>query len=155
MPFPDDTFDVALAMHMLYHVPDRPRALAELRRVVHCGGAVLVVTNSESHLRELDELLVGASAWRAHRPRSSRSPSENGFAELSDVFATVVLHEFVSELVLTDAAPVLAYAGSMSVFAGCETGSSRGWPRSIAGSARRSQREGAFRVRTAVGCFVC
>jgi ubiquinone/menaquinone biosynthesis C-methylase UbiE len=32
IPFPDASFDVALANHMLYHVPDRPRALAEIAR---------------------------------------------------------------------------------------------------------------------------
>ena len=30
--------DVALAMHMLYHVPDVPAAVAELRRIVKPGG---------------------------------------------------------------------------------------------------------------------
>lgn len=49
VPFPDDSFDVALAMHMLYHVPDRGMAIAELRRVVRSDGVVLVVTNSLEH----------------------------------------------------------------------------------------------------------
>src|SRR5437870_10163056 len=30
LPFGDDSFDVTLAMHMLYHVPDRSVAIAEL-----------------------------------------------------------------------------------------------------------------------------
>lgn len=39
LPFDDESFDVVLANHMLYHVPDRPRAFAEIRRVLVSGGA--------------------------------------------------------------------------------------------------------------------
>lgn len=42
-PFVDGCFDVALAMHMLYHVPDMTEAARELRRVVRPGGTVLAV----------------------------------------------------------------------------------------------------------------
>ncbi|GIV81336.1 MAG: hypothetical protein KatS3mg051_0690 [Anaerolineae bacterium] len=34
LPFADATFDVAMANHMLYHVPDVTQALSELRRVL-------------------------------------------------------------------------------------------------------------------------
>ena len=49
LPFPCDAFDVTLAMHMLYHVPDRALAIAELRRVLRPDGVALVVTNSQRH----------------------------------------------------------------------------------------------------------
>ena len=39
LPFPDESFDVVLANHMLYHVPDRPRAFAEIARVLVTGGS--------------------------------------------------------------------------------------------------------------------
>ena len=149
LPFPDDTFDVALAMHMLYHVPDRPRGA---RRAAPCRAFAVAPCSSSPTPSRTCGSSTRSSAFR--RARSSTFTSENGFAELSDVFETVVLHEFVSELVLTDAAPVLAYAGSMSVFAGANGLESR-----LAEIGRRVgetiQREGAFRVRTAVGCFVC
>ena len=47
LPFADGTFDVAMAMHMLYHVPDIPAAARELRRVVADGGVLYAFTNSE------------------------------------------------------------------------------------------------------------
>ena len=34
LPFPDERFDVIVANHMLYHVPDKARALAEMRRTL-------------------------------------------------------------------------------------------------------------------------
>jgi ubiquinone/menaquinone biosynthesis C-methylase UbiE len=41
LPLGDGAVDVALAIHMLYHVPDRPAALRELRRVTAPGGLVV------------------------------------------------------------------------------------------------------------------
>ena len=38
LPYDDDSFDVAVACLVLCSVPDQPRALAELRRVVKPGG---------------------------------------------------------------------------------------------------------------------
>ena len=58
IPFEDDAFDVVIACHMLYHVPDRARALAELCRVVAPSGRCCVGTNDGAHLIEIRELLA-------------------------------------------------------------------------------------------------
>ncbi len=34
IPYPDETFDIVIANFMLYHVPDRPKALQEIHRVL-------------------------------------------------------------------------------------------------------------------------
>jgi ubiquinone/menaquinone biosynthesis C-methylase UbiE len=62
LPLADDVADVTLAMHMLYHVPDRLAAARELRRVTREGGRVLVVLNGRDHLRELRDLVSAATA---------------------------------------------------------------------------------------------
>ena len=51
-PFPDRFFDVVMARHMLYHVPDIDRAVAEAARVLRPGGFLLTVTNSENTMPE-------------------------------------------------------------------------------------------------------
>jgi ubiquinone/menaquinone biosynthesis C-methylase UbiE len=36
IPYEDESFDGVIANHMLFHVPDRPRAFVEIRRVLAC-----------------------------------------------------------------------------------------------------------------------
>ncbi|NLO85666.1 MAG: class I SAM-dependent methyltransferase [Clostridiales bacterium] len=50
IPYEDDSFDVIIANHMLYHVPDLDGALAEVRRVLKTGGRFYASTNSENGL---------------------------------------------------------------------------------------------------------
>ena len=57
LPFDDGAFDVAVAAWMLYHVPDRVRAVGELARVLRPGGRLVAATNSVLHLHELRELV--------------------------------------------------------------------------------------------------
>ena len=56
IPFPDATFDVVMARHMLYHVPDVNQALAEAARVLCHGGSFLATTNSAHTMPEYTEL---------------------------------------------------------------------------------------------------
>jgi ubiquinone/menaquinone biosynthesis C-methylase UbiE len=42
IPFPDDTFDLALLNEVLEHVPDETKALVEIRRVLRPGGRLVV-----------------------------------------------------------------------------------------------------------------
>lgn len=41
LSFPDDSFDFAFAQTVFHHIPEWPKAVAELARVVRPGGAVL------------------------------------------------------------------------------------------------------------------
>jgi SAM-dependent methyltransferase len=141
LPFADDTFDCVLAMHMLYHVPDRDLALAEIRRVLRPGGVLLALTNSHRHLEELNRMI---SASRAYLTFSS----ESGGAELSGHFASVERHDVRSELVVTEVEPIVAYVASMGSVAVLA-------PEVERAARAEIDREGAFRIRTDVGCFVC
>jgi ubiquinone/menaquinone biosynthesis C-methylase UbiE len=57
LPFADGSFDVVVANHMLYHVPDRPKAFAEIRRVLVSGGVLHAGTIGEGHMAELRALV--------------------------------------------------------------------------------------------------
>ena len=59
IPYPDRIFDVLIANHMLYHVPDRPKALSEIKRVLKPGSRLYAATNGEERLQELRERGTG------------------------------------------------------------------------------------------------
>src|SRR5690606_21738048 len=62
LPIAGGSVDVLLANHMLYHVPDKERALAEFARVLRPGGVLLAATNSAQNMMELSELLQRVAA---------------------------------------------------------------------------------------------
>jgi ubiquinone/menaquinone biosynthesis C-methylase UbiE len=45
LPFEDESFDAVVANHMLYHAQDRPKALAEISRVLRPSGPLYASTN--------------------------------------------------------------------------------------------------------------
>ncbi len=71
IPYPDQDFAAVIANHMLYHVPDRSRALAEIRRVLKPGGHFYASTVGVNHLCELITL------FPEHKPDSGRGFSFN------------------------------------------------------------------------------
>jgi ubiquinone/menaquinone biosynthesis C-methylase UbiE len=162
MPFADASFDAALAMHMLYHVPDRAAALAEMRRVVRPGGVALALTNSEAHFLELDELLIASAAATVGgskvRSRTSLTlfAAEHALPELEAAFADVTAHSFASELVVDEVEPVVAYARSMGAFVTDERGELEPVLEELARRVTAIiERDAAFRITTACAVFVC
>jgi SAM-dependent methyltransferase len=106
LPFPDDSFDCALAAWMLYHVPDLDRGLGELARVLRPGGRLVAVTNSGENLRELWSLL-GEKAVRPH-PFSA----ENGELPLRRRFGRVERREARGTVTFPDRDAVLRYVAA-------------------------------------------
>jgi len=116
IPFPNATFDAVIASSMLYHVPDRPRALAEIRRVLAPGGRLYAATVGEAHLRELDDLLRRFDPAPETYGASAASPFtlENAPAQLAPYFPQIELRPYEDALVITEAAPLVAYLLSMA-----------------------------------------
>jgi len=53
LPFEDGTFDAVIAMHMLYHLRDPAKGIAEMHRVLKPGGFLAVTTNGADNMREM------------------------------------------------------------------------------------------------------
>jgi SAM-dependent methyltransferase len=122
LPFADGAFDVVMANHMLYHVPDIDMALREFKRVLKPDGILIAATNSVQTMREFLALLnrgmlllstPGNIHRRAMQPDSSRFSLENGTRQLARHFYAVVRHDLPSELVFPKVEPVMAYMESL------------------------------------------
>jgi SAM-dependent methyltransferase len=117
LPFSDGCFDLVLAPHMLYHVPDIHLAAREIRRVLHRDGLFVAVTNSVSNLQELRALVETAvgTDWKMLRPADQRFSLENGGELLLPAFDSVVRVACPrSDLVVTDVASLAAYVASVA-----------------------------------------
>ena len=77
LPVRDGAVDVVLAIHMLYHVPDRETAIGELRRVLAAGGTCIAVTNGSQHTRSLRALVE--RAVREETPGWQMRPATHAF----------------------------------------------------------------------------
>lgn len=53
LPFEDGVFDAVVAMHMLYHLPDPSKGIAEMHRVLKPGGFLAVTTNGAGNMRQI------------------------------------------------------------------------------------------------------
>lgn len=118
IPSGDGTFDAVIANHMLYHVPDIPKALGEIRRVLKPGGRLFAATNGASHLRELDEL--AARFWQEQgQPFTSVNVQntfklDDGYKQLAPFFKEVWVKRYEDALMVTEVEPLVAYTLSMT-----------------------------------------
>ena len=110
LPFATHSFDVVIANHMLYHVPDRPRALAEIRRVLRPNGRFFAATNDHRHMQELRDLAEAFMPGTAMLiSKNERFPFDVATEELSRHFGQVQLHRYHNQLVITDADALADY----------------------------------------------
>jgi SAM-dependent methyltransferase len=145
LPFGDETFDVVMAHHMLYHVSDRARAFAEVRRVLAPGGRFHAATNGTGHLEELASLYApGRFALHAEA-----FGLETGPKQLESFFADLRVERFDGELRVTEIEPVLAYIRSSPVYEGGPLTDAAG------AVAAAIERGGAFRIATRAGVISC
>lgn len=112
LPFADESFDIVVASHMLYHVPTPEQAIGEIARVLTPGGVAVVATNGLAHLKAIGDL--EAQVW-PHAPQSHdalRFGLENGGPMLRAMFDEVELRRYHDDLLCTDVADVEAYIAS-------------------------------------------
>jgi len=105
LPFPDESFDVAVAAWMLFHVPALDLALSELARVLTPGGRLVAATNCADHLIEMFEL---AGADRFELPFGG----ENAEPLLSRNFARVERRAADGTVTFSEADAIRSYLRS-------------------------------------------
>jgi SAM-dependent methyltransferase len=121
LPYPAATFDVVMANHMLYHVPDVEHAISEFRRVLKPGGVVVTATNSVQSMPEFNTLFrraimllsePGNIYTQPPMPVHNAFALENGARLLARQFFAVVRYDLPQALVFDSVEPALAYIES-------------------------------------------
>ncbi|MCB0103074.1 MAG: methyltransferase domain-containing protein [Anaerolineales bacterium] len=116
LPYADKTFDAVIANHMLYHVPDRKKALQEIKRVLKDDGVLFAATLGENHMHEMWDLLERVGNVKRNIVTSEFS-SKNGEEQLREFFSRVELKEYRDTLCVTDLSAMIAYIRSMASIA--------------------------------------
>lgn len=114
IPLADGVFDAIIANHMLYHVPDRPKAYAEVNRVLKPNGRFYAAANGRDNMRQISEL--GKTIGVEGSLRSFRTPEDSnhfdldiGESELKVWFDTVSLSRKDETLAVTESQALVDY----------------------------------------------
>lgn len=112
IPYENGSFDAVIANHMLHHVPDRSRAIAEIKRVLKIDGHFIATTIGNNHMKEMTDWLARASGHKQTSMFSLLFTLENGLEQLNPFFSKVVLSRYDDNLCVTEVGPVMAYIRS-------------------------------------------
>ena len=166
LPLPDDSADVILANHMIYHIPDQKKGVAEFRRVLKPSGKMTAVTNADSSMNELKKLRT--AAMRRIQPDavsiernmvSTNFKLETGDQVLKTAFATVEKRVLESWLVFPDPQPVIDYIASSRDWWEQVFGDQMSWDQYEAALneilVEHFESNATFRVNKRSGVFIC
>ena len=120
LPYADHSFDVIMANHVLYHLPDIDRAIGEIRRVLKPDGILVAATNSTESMPQFRDLYKRAIMVLTApgkqvvipRPSSHAFSLESGTRYLARNFFAVVRYDLPGTFVFDKPEPALAYLES-------------------------------------------
>jgi len=112
IPFEDETFDAVIANHMLYHVPDRPKAIAGIRRVLKPGGILIATTVGEDHMKQMMDWYRQVHIGKIWESFANSFTLENGHEQLKPYFHRVAISRYEDNLEITEIEPIMDYIRS-------------------------------------------
>ncbi len=103
IPFPDNCFDVVIANHMLYHIPDLSKAISEVKRVLKPKAKFYASTNGNGGIRSF----IHNSLKEIHPETNAFTEGysfnlQNGKGILEGFFEDVQRYDFEDSLSITD-----------------------------------------------------
>ncbi|WP_409069476.1 MerR family transcriptional regulator [Clostridium sp. FAM 1755] len=116
IPFKDESFNVVIANHMLYHVSNINIALEEINRVLKSEGILFASTVGKNHMKEIREIISTFDIYNLTSKSWEDTDSfqlENGLKIVSEYFDMVELKRYKDNLKVTDPVYVLDYIFSM------------------------------------------
>lgn len=116
IPYEDESFDVVIANHMLYHVDDIEKVLSEIYRVLKPGGQFYSSTVGENHMKEMKKIMLkfksdnmDVNSWGI----TSRFNLENGVETLEKWFKNIEMKRYKDNLIVTEPSYIIDYIFSM------------------------------------------
>lgn len=111
IPFPDGSFDLVIANHLLFYCRDIPTVCREVHRVLRPGGSFLCSTYGTAHMQEISSLVqefdsrIVLSAEKLY----DRFGLENGASLLAPIFQSVLCRRYEDAIELDRAEPLIDY----------------------------------------------
>lgn len=101
--YPNESFNAVIANHMLYHIPDLPKALSEVKRVLKQGGKFYCTTNGNGGMRlflrdALRHFDIDAEVFTKELTFSL----QNGTGILNRYFSDVSKYDYIDSLSVTE-----------------------------------------------------
>ncbi|WP_261807992.1 class I SAM-dependent methyltransferase [Paenibacillus sp. N3.4] len=113
IPFHNSEFDVVIANNMLYHVPDIPKAISEIYRVMKPDANFYASTMSKKHLQEIEQIVTSFDpSIKVLDPIMERFEFGNGDDILSACFSEIKLIRYEDHMIVNDIQPLLNYMTS-------------------------------------------
>ena len=116
IPYPDGSFDIVIANLMLYHIPDRKKAIYEISRVLKNDGTFYATAFGLQYMKELSDLVsdYDKNIHCSLEPVARVFGMENGEKQLCDYFEDVKLIKYGDCLEITEAEPLVNYVLSFT-----------------------------------------
>lgn len=111
IPYPEESFDLVVANHMLFYCEDIPKVCREVCRVLKRNGRFLCSTYGKDHMKEISEIVqefdnrITLSAETLYE----RFGRENGCELLKACFQNVTWHLYEDVLTVDAPEPLIEY----------------------------------------------
>lgn len=111
IPYPDNSFDIVIANHVLFYCNPVTKAVNEIHRVLKSGGRLICSTYSSRHMQEINQLVsdfdsrIVLSADRLY----TIFGLDNGCQLLNDDFKQIEKKIYKDSLIVDKAEPLIEY----------------------------------------------
>ncbi|GMQ60737.1 hypothetical protein AN1V17_51400 [Vallitalea sediminicola] len=115
IPYMDNSFDIIIANHMIYHIPDINKAISEIYRVLKPNGKLYTTTLGKDNMTELASLLhnFDNSIVFPSNKLIERFGLDSGSISLRKFFKNVDCKRYKDSLWILKSIPLLNYVLSL------------------------------------------